>query len=101
MYRVISTIAAALLAASPVFAGGSMESPGDKKAPESNKMDTDSPPNAAGGSASDGASSGTSSSANMQTDGVGSPNPSQSGKNTNSDGSPGKNTAGPDTGPRQ
>lgn len=102
MHRIISAIAvAALFAVSPALAGGSMEEPAAKKAPEANKTDTDSPPNAAGGSASDGASTGTSSSGNMQTDGVGSPNPDKSGKNTNSDGSPGKNTSGPDTGPRQ
>lgn len=102
MQRFLNAIAiAALVFATPAIAGGSMESPGDRKAPETNKTDTDSPPHIGEDTGADGASTGTSSSGNMQTDGVGSPNPDKSGKNTNSDGSPGTNTAGPDTGPRQ
>ena len=44
MYRIIGiAVASALLAGSPVLAGGSMEQPTDKKAPETNKDGTDKP----------------------------------------------------------
>jgi hypothetical protein len=68
------------------------------KVPDAASTSTGSDANKAG--SSDGASTGTSSSGNMQDSGVGEPKPDAASKNTNSDGSPGKNTSGPDTGPR-
>lgn len=51
MYRLIGiALASALLAGSPVMAGGSMERPTDAKAPETNKDNTDTPASVGKGS---------------------------------------------------
>jgi len=50
MKRIMTALAvAAMLATSPALAGGSVEQPDDKKAPESNKTGTDAPANPAQG----------------------------------------------------
>ncbi len=52
MKRIIGAVAVgSLLAVSPAFAGGSMEQPSDKKAPEANKSGSDNPANAGKGAA--------------------------------------------------
>lgn len=68
------------------------------KAPDA--ASTTTPSDASKAASWDGASSGTSSSGNMQDSGVGAPKPNES-RSENSDGTPGKNTSGPDTGPRK
>lgn len=46
MYRMLGIVlASALLVGSPAMAGGSMEQPTDRKAPETNKDNTDTPAN--------------------------------------------------------
>jgi hypothetical protein len=77
----------ALLAASPALAGGSMENPSDKKAPEANKTGSDNPANAGEGpakpagegaplpqGASEGSSSGSSGSSSPDSSSSGSSN---------------------------
>lgn len=52
MMRVIGTVAiGSLLTVSPAFAGGSMEQPSDKKAPQANEFGSDNPVNAGKGAA--------------------------------------------------
>ena len=93
MKTLLVGVAALALLASPVIAADTNATSGKT----TNSDPSAKQPN----TGSDGASSGTESSGNMQTKGVGDPKPDASGKNTNSDGSPGKNTNGPSTGPTQ
>jgi hypothetical protein len=46
MKRLVGAAALGALLTTSALAGGSMESPSDKKAPKANKSDTDNPPNA-------------------------------------------------------